>query len=279
MSRNTTPANTGLSQDLWKRVAEWYAAGDTGISSETIARVLLGLTKAEGSLFGPNPPSDAGDFGRCYRLLVKIPEFKSRLGEVAQKYPEWEPVVQQWDRLTALFERDRDTGGSLELSRVLQGLHDTEFPASRSTRVFRLTSLEGDALAGDSLFSVPASTRRAIALRAGAPSSNSSGGYCVLAVPARLRHCLSPNCLSDGVSVLPRQVPIKVRGSQNQGPEPHTLVVGPLPFRLRLGDLEVRIDSRYEATLAPIVPCAVIDASASAAVSAPAAARKARNRP
>src|SRR5690606_32787600 len=78
----------------------WIVGYDTGISSRTIWHVMMGT---------PPPsrvdiPHDPGDFGRCYRLLKLIPEWRGRLREVAERYPIWGPMVEAWDELERMYE-------------------------------------------------------------------------------------------------------------------------------------------------------------------------------
>jgi len=79
---------------------EWMMAGDTGISSETIVHVMEGTPPP---LLGPDVPYDAGDFGRCHRLLLAIPEYRGRLQEVADRYPAWVGIIREWSRLDTLY--------------------------------------------------------------------------------------------------------------------------------------------------------------------------------
>jgi hypothetical protein len=83
---------------------EWLLSGDTGISSETICMVMTGSRTPE-RWWSCDTPHDPSDFGRCYRLLLRFPEWRSRLPEVAQRLPKWGPMVEAWDELTALYER------------------------------------------------------------------------------------------------------------------------------------------------------------------------------
>lgn len=78
----------------------WLAGADRGISSNTIVQALTGRVLLTD--FGPDVPHDAGDFGRCRRLLEAVPEFRPRLAEVAALYPAWGPFVEAWDELTDL---------------------------------------------------------------------------------------------------------------------------------------------------------------------------------
>ena len=77
---------------------EWLLGDDTGTSSQTILAVMTG-SKIE----CVDVPLDRADFGRCHRLLVHFPEWRARLPEVANRYPEWAPLVRDWDALTALY--------------------------------------------------------------------------------------------------------------------------------------------------------------------------------
>ena len=85
-------------------------SGDTGISSEAICSVLTG-SKAR-DRWGGNTPSDPSDFGRCHRLLLKFPEWRERLPEVAKRYPKWKPLVESWDELTAMYAKISEPDGT-----------------------------------------------------------------------------------------------------------------------------------------------------------------------
>lgn len=80
---------------------DWLMGDDTGISSKTICSVMTGSAAPEWA----DTPSDPDDFGRCYRLLALFPLWRSRLPEVAAKYPKWGPMVAAWDELVALYEQ------------------------------------------------------------------------------------------------------------------------------------------------------------------------------
>lgn len=107
-----------------RRALQWKVGGDTGISSETIWAVMMGVEKTD--TFGPMPPSDPSDFGRCYRLLQFIPEWRERLPEVATKHPMWGPLVREWDELTAMYEDSLKSGSNRapQLYRRMQELND-----------------------------------------------------------------------------------------------------------------------------------------------------------
>ena len=77
---------------------QWIVSGDTGISSKTIWSVMMGVEMAR-----PYPPLDPGDFGRCWRLLILVPAWRTRLHEVSARYPVWGPMVRDWRELERLY--------------------------------------------------------------------------------------------------------------------------------------------------------------------------------
>jgi hypothetical protein len=83
----------------------WIVGEDTGISSRTIWAVMMGVRPERA-----NVPIDPADFGRCYRLLKVAPEWRERLGEVAEAYPIWGPMVAAWDELEVMYEAAVATG-------------------------------------------------------------------------------------------------------------------------------------------------------------------------
>lgn len=70
-------------------VVAWALSGDTGTSSKTIARHMLGIESGERS----SPPWDAADRGRCIRLLRLVPEWVPRLTELADAEKPKESLV------------------------------------------------------------------------------------------------------------------------------------------------------------------------------------------
>ena len=79
---------------------DWLMSNDTGTSSETILHVM---EKCKPPHMGPDIPYDAGDLGRCMRLLEAFPQYRPRMPEIAKKYPDWQPFVDQWEKLTDLY--------------------------------------------------------------------------------------------------------------------------------------------------------------------------------
>jgi len=98
-----------MSDSIGRRAIAWVCGTDTGISSKTIFRVLMGEETQPGQVMGrwgeseADVPHDSADFGRCFRLLKKIPEWRERLSEVAIVFPAWSPFVREWEHLEALY--------------------------------------------------------------------------------------------------------------------------------------------------------------------------------
>ena len=83
-----------------KKCIEWLMSDDTGTSSKLIFRVMVGIERRVLCF----SPSDGDDFGRCYRLLKVFPEWKSRLTEVSEQFPNWKNLVEKWDELEKAYE-------------------------------------------------------------------------------------------------------------------------------------------------------------------------------
>jgi hypothetical protein len=116
------PDPAGAARWAYKTPEEWIRSWDTGISSLTIYATFKGHGYAPG--FGAGVPHDPADFGRCYRLLKVAPEWRARLGEVADLHPQWRPLVDAWDELEALYEEEFPTGEAPKLYARIQALVD-----------------------------------------------------------------------------------------------------------------------------------------------------------
>lgn len=98
---------------------KWIDGPDAGISSKTIWSVMMDRRVDRLGI-----PWDPADFGRCHRLLEAFPAWRTRLPELAARWPAWRPLVENWDRMTALYVRDEPTGKSAELYALMQRLTD-----------------------------------------------------------------------------------------------------------------------------------------------------------
>lgn len=68
-----------MENTITTRALLWLFGDDTGSSSKTLCAHMLGVKPVRNSI-----PSDAADRGRCIRLLQLIPEWQSRLDEMAE---------------------------------------------------------------------------------------------------------------------------------------------------------------------------------------------------
>ena len=110
-----------ISESAQQRLIEWLlSSDDTGVSSESMAAVALGVTKAR--RFGYDAPYDPGDFGRCYRLVKAVPELVEVFPAISKAVPIFAGILANWTELCALYERERPTGKCEELYNRIQQL-------------------------------------------------------------------------------------------------------------------------------------------------------------
>lgn len=85
----------------------WWRGWDCGASSATIFSVLAtdaamrNRARTDPTMRLGCVPLDADDFGRCVRLLILFPEWKARLGEVADEFSgtAWPAIIARWDEI------------------------------------------------------------------------------------------------------------------------------------------------------------------------------------
>jgi hypothetical protein len=94
---------------------EWPTCGDCGVSSTAIWTHMMGGDPTTGrwGKFGTHP-SDPDDFGRCYRLLARFPDWRERIGEMARYGRQWAALVAIWPQLTAEWEAKIGTGCEID---------------------------------------------------------------------------------------------------------------------------------------------------------------------
>jgi hypothetical protein len=114
-----------------ERAWAWFQGSDTGTSSMTIWSVMTGLAVRHTDV-----PHDPDDFGRCYRLLQRFPEWSTRLDEVAAKFPAWGPLVRAWPELTRRYERAlaRNLKRAPKMYRRIRELVDEGYAAARAEK-------------------------------------------------------------------------------------------------------------------------------------------------
>lgn len=102
-----------------EKVGQWLVSGDTGSSSETMAAIFLG---AKSGLF--SYPHDPSDFGRCWRLVEKIPAMREAFPRIGMVYPPIAPFLNHWEELAELYVSalNGGTGKAPELYKRMQEL-------------------------------------------------------------------------------------------------------------------------------------------------------------
>lgn len=93
--------------DITPAALDWLAHGERGLSSEAIFEHMTGLPISAPCWRGwVHTPSDGDDFKRCEKLLRHVPEFRTRLREMADVSPYWAALVERWDEIVALLESE-----------------------------------------------------------------------------------------------------------------------------------------------------------------------------
>jgi len=91
-------------KDIRARAMWWIENGEVGASSETMWGCFM-----ENKYFSINHPHDPDDFKRCYKLLQAIPEWKTELYKLKQLSMVWSNLVDNWDKLTEMYEENMKT--------------------------------------------------------------------------------------------------------------------------------------------------------------------------
>lgn len=99
-------------------LAVWALSGDTGSSSKTLAKCLLSGDVPRPAYY----PHDAGDLGRCIRLIEKVPLVRGVLPYVQKSGPEWEALIENWDVLAQLYRAELPRGTFPLTNRAIDGL-------------------------------------------------------------------------------------------------------------------------------------------------------------
>ncbi len=92
-----------MSDSIEKRALQWSVGDDTGSSSKAIVAYMTGSKPRDAA---HSYPSDAGDLGRCLRLLDLIPEWKPRMVQMGELSPQWAALVDHWEELDRLQRMD-----------------------------------------------------------------------------------------------------------------------------------------------------------------------------
>lgn len=86
-----------------ERANAWIVGSDSGLSSKAIWAHMMGTMPSRD---GWSHPHDPADFGRCARLLNLMPEWRSRLAEMADRSPAWRALVASWSEIEASMSEE-----------------------------------------------------------------------------------------------------------------------------------------------------------------------------
>ena len=118
--------------DIQARATAWIIGHDTGVSSKTIWAVMIGGNPDRKNTSYWDIPSDPADFGRCYRLLKLIPEWKKDLNKVAKTFPKWKYFIDNWDKMEAMYLEELPTGRCPKLYEFMQEYIRKEYERQRT---------------------------------------------------------------------------------------------------------------------------------------------------
>lgn len=85
-----------------ERMDFWLKYGEQGTSSKAIFQRMAGHFE----MSYLSHPHDPDDFKRCYKLLEIIPEWKESFHLMKDVSPIWNRLVENWDTLTNMYERN-----------------------------------------------------------------------------------------------------------------------------------------------------------------------------
>ena len=80
------------------KMIAWIGCHTVGISSRTMWCAIMGVKCREADV-----PYDVDDFSRCYDLYKFCELTPADLQKVANRYPYWRPIIDQWDELCEMY--------------------------------------------------------------------------------------------------------------------------------------------------------------------------------
>ena len=92
----------GADKSIAERGEAWLLNGRVGLSSKAIYYHMTGRVPEDGY----NYPRDPGDLNRCLMLLDLIPEWASRMPEMAAHSKQWAALALNWSEITGCFFKE-----------------------------------------------------------------------------------------------------------------------------------------------------------------------------
>lgn len=103
-----------LEKDVKDPYRRWLLGTDTGVSSITMFSEMIDKPdlrlEALSRIRDADIPHDSSDFGRCYRLLQKFPEFGKRWAALVEKHPAWRLYADNWSTLEGYWRAKNYVG-------------------------------------------------------------------------------------------------------------------------------------------------------------------------
>ena len=91
-----------MSREIGGALAAWMGSTDTGASSSFMAIFLSSGVMPERRAF----PYDPSDFGRCERMLRRVPHLRERLPQMSDAGHVWKALVDRWGEIVATMEAE-----------------------------------------------------------------------------------------------------------------------------------------------------------------------------
>lgn len=88
----------GADKSIAERASAWMLNGRVGMSARTIYGHMMGIDSERHSY-----PHDPDDLNRCLLLLELIPEWRSRMQEMAVYGKQWAGLAKNWSEITGCF--------------------------------------------------------------------------------------------------------------------------------------------------------------------------------
>lgn len=120
-------------------ILEWFATGERGLSSETIARHLIGQPHTGRKTFnGIWTPSDPSDFRRCMLLVESLPDPAAAIEQCRSLSQAWACLVEDWAEITKTLKREMADeslkGMAKQTYEMIQASHDKAKPAKETIK-------------------------------------------------------------------------------------------------------------------------------------------------
>jgi hypothetical protein len=109
-----------VTESIEMRALRWAAGDDTGMSSKAIMGVMTGHPPKDWDCY----PRDSGDFGRCYRLLKIIPEWRPRITEMQSVGKAWAALATRWADVEKLYEAEDWKGVFALIQKLVRPIED-----------------------------------------------------------------------------------------------------------------------------------------------------------